>query len=352
MASPSGAQKGVPMTPERLDSLTEGRTLDLRVRASSLTQVLPSVTQQMLYRVRVTPEAPDLPLSVFCSGTKLSQFEHAITALFGYKLLGRSQGEGMGLVFVPDAQAMAAAARERLQGRAAVEAGIRRAVAWLKQPAQIATIARTRCPAAGALRDDSVRRVFALHAALSPAQHAQVMAGHPVVLPYAALPAHGRALLPPERSAPRWLAFYLYASPWNPTDALRLAVRVAPSGPTWFSCPPLDLVPAHYPETSASDPALKTRLKGTPELEDLDPGEEAAALFEWMADQGKIPVMAEALPAYKGGVERLRKLGASCQGMPLEEALDRVAAEFGATWHFDQGWVLIQRRSSADKVMM
>src|SRR5947208_12017331 len=90
-AAPSNAQKGVPMNADRLDSLTQGRTMNLRARSLTLTQVLPSITQQMLYRTRLTPEAPDLPLSVFCSGAKLSQFEHAITTLFGYRLLGRSQ---------------------------------------------------------------------------------------------------------------------------------------------------------------------------------------------------------------------------------------------------------------------
>jgi hypothetical protein len=344
-ALPSSAQKGVPMTPDRLDSLTQGRTLELRVRASSLTQVLPSVTQQMLYRVRLTPEAPDLSFSIFCSGAKLSQLEHAITTLYGYKLLGRSQGEGMGLVFVPDPQAMAAAARHRLQGRKAVEAGIERALAWIKEPQQLPAIARSSCPAAGTLSDVSVRRAFALHAALTPDQHAAVMLGHPVVLPYTALPASSRRLLPAGKSTPRWLAYYLYANPWNPGDALRLAVRVEPSGPTWLSCPPLDLVPAHYPESATPDAAFKSRLTGEPELEDLDAGEEAPAIFEWMADKGNVWIIAEALRPYQGGVEQLKKLAAGCQGLPLEEALDRAAAEFGATWHYDQGWVLIQRRS-------
>jgi hypothetical protein len=347
-AGPSSAQKGVPMTPERLDGLTQGRTMDLRERALTLTQVLPSITQQMLYRVRLTPEAADLPLSVFCTGTKLSQFEHAITTLFGYRLLGRSQGEGMGLVFVPDPPAIAAAGRQRLQGRTAVEAGIERANAWIKQPDQLAVMARTSCPAAGALRDASVKRAFALHAALSPAQHAVVMAGHPVVLPYAALPARSRTLLPAREPAPRWLAFYLFTDPWSPNDAPRLAVRAEPSGQTWLSCPPLDLVPAHLPTRADADPAFKTRLTGEPDLRDLEPGEEAPAILEWMADQGKIWIMAEALRPNAGGAEQFKKFAASCRGLTLEEALDRVAGFFGATWRADDGWILLKRRAVSD----
>jgi hypothetical protein len=347
-ASPSLAQKGVPMTPERLDGLTQGRTMDLRERGLTLTQVLPSITQQMLYRVRLTPEAPDLPLSVFCAGAKLSQFEHAVTTLFGYRLLGRSQGEGMGLVFVPDSQAIAAAGRQRLQGRAAMEAGIERANAWIKQPNQLAVIARTSCPAAGTLREDSVKRAFALHAALSPAQHAVVMAGHPVVVPYAALPAHSRTLLPAGKPAPRWLAFYLYANPWSPNDAPRLAVRAEPSGQTWLSCPPLDLVPAHLPNGADADPAFKARLTGEPDLQDLEAGEEAPAILEWMADQGKIWIMAEALRPNAGGEEPFKKFAASCRGLTLEEALDRVADFFGATWRADDGWILFKRRAVSD----
>jgi hypothetical protein len=336
------------MTPERLDGLTQDRTMDLRARALTLTQVLPSLTQQMLYRLRLTPEAADLPLSVFCSGAKLSQFEHAITTLFGYRLVGRSQGEGMGLVFVPDGQAVAAAARQRLQGRAAVQRGIERADAWLKQPAQLAAIARTSCPAAGALRDEAVKRAFTLHAALSPAQHAVVMAGHPVVVPYAALSARSRSLLPAVKSAPRWLAFYLYANPWSPNDALRLAVRAEPSGQTWLSCPPLDLVPAHVPTGAEADPVFKAKLTGEPDLEDLETGQEAPALLEWMADQGKVWIMAEALRPNVGGAEQLKKFAASCRGLTLEEGLDRVADFFGASWRIDDGWILIKRRSVSD----
>jgi hypothetical protein len=345
---PASAQKGLPMTPERLDGLTQGRTMDLRARALTLTQVLPGLTQQMLYRVRLTPEAADLPLSVFCSGARLSQFEHAITALFGYRLVGRSQGEGMGLVFVPDPQTVAAAGRRRLQGRAAVELGIERANTWLKQPAQFAAAARTSCPAAGALRDESVKRAFALHAALSAAQHAVVMGGHPVVVPYAALPARSRSLLPAGKPAPRWLTFYLYTNPWSLNDALRLAVRAEPAGQTWLSCPPLDLVPAHLPSGAEADPVFKARLTGEPDLEDLETGEEAPAMLEWMADQGKVWIMAEALRPNAGGVAQLKKLAASCRGLTLQEGLDRVAGFFGATWRVDDGWILIQRRSVSD----
>lgn len=344
--APAGAQRGVPMTPDRLDSLTQGRTMNLRARGLTLTQVLPSITQQMLYRTRLTPEAPDLPLSVFCSGAKLSQFEHAITTLFGYRLLGRSQGEGMGLVFVPDPQAIAAAGKQRLQGRAAVETGIGRALVWLKQPAALGEIARTRCPAAGSLQSETVRRVFALYAALTAPQRSVVLTGHPLLLPYASLPAHSRALLPAGSKAPKWLVFYLYTNPWSPGDPLRLAVRGEPGGQTWLSSPPLDLVPAHYPASADTDPAFKTRLAGAPDLEDLDPGEEGPAILEWMADQGKVWIMSEALRPSVGGAEPLKKFAASCTGLTLEEGLDRVAAFFGATWQYNDGWVLLKRRST------
>jgi hypothetical protein len=345
-AAPTNAQKGVPMTPDRLDSLTQGRTMNLRSRNLSLTQILPAITQQMLYRTRLTPEAPDLPLSVFCSGAKLSQLEHAITTLFGYRLLGRSQGEGMGLVFVPDPQAIAAAGKQRLQGRAAVETGIARALVWLKQPASLGEIARTRCPAASSLQSETVRRAFALHAALTAAQRAIVLSGHPVLVPYASLPATGRSILPGGPKAPRWLIFYLYTNPWSSADSPRLAVRAEPSGQTWLSSPPLDLVPAHFPASADTDPAFKTRLSGAPELDDLEPGEEGPAILEWMADQSKVWIMSEGLRPGIAGAESLKKFAASCSGLTLEEGLDRVAAYFGATWQYSDGWVLLKRRSN------
>src|ERR1051326_5729413 len=52
----ASAQRGTPMTPERLNSLTQGRTMTVRVRATSLTQVNPSITQQVMYRIRLTPD--------------------------------------------------------------------------------------------------------------------------------------------------------------------------------------------------------------------------------------------------------------------------------------------------------
>jgi hypothetical protein len=333
------------MTADRLDSLTQGRTMNLRVRALTLTQVLPAITQQMLYRTRLTPEAPDLPMSVFCSGAKLSQFEQAVTTLFGYRLLGRSQGEGMGLVFVPDPQAIAAAGKQRLQGRAAVETGIARALVWLKQPASLGEIARTRCPAAGSLQNEGVKRTYLLHAALTAAQRATVLSGRPVVVAFAALPAASRALLPAGTKAPRWVVFYLHTNPWNPAEPLRLAVCAEPSGQTWLSSPPLDLVPAHYPASADTDPAFKTKLTETPDLDDLDPTEEGPAILEWMADQSKVWIMAEGLRPGPGGTAALKKFAASCIGLTLEEGLDRAAAYFGATWQYSDGWVLIKRRS-------
>jgi hypothetical protein len=283
---------------------------------------------------------------VFCSGAKLSQFEHAITTLFGYRLLGRSQGEGMGLVFVPDPQAIAMAGKQRLQGRAAVETGIARAVVWLKQPASLGEIARTRCPAASSLQSAAVKRAFTLHAALTPGQRAAVLSGHPVLVPLASLPASSRALLPAGAKAPRWLIFYLYTNPWNPGDPLRLAVRAEPSGQTWLSSPPLDLVPAHYPATADTDPAFRTKLTGQPDLDDLEPGEEGPAILEWMADQGKVWIMSEGLRPTAGAGEPLKKFAASCTGLTLEQGLDRVATFFGATWQYSDGWVLIKRRST------
>jgi hypothetical protein len=123
-------------------------------------------------------------------------------------------------------------------------------------------------------------------------------------------------------------------------------VRAEPSGQTWLSSPPLDLVPAHYPATADTDPAFKVKLTGAPDLEDLEPGEEGPAVLEWMADQSKVWIMSEGLRPNAGGVEQLKKFAASCNGLTLEEGLDRVAAFFGATWRFDDGWVLIKRRST------
>jgi len=42
----------------------------------------------------------------------------------------------------------------------------------------------------------------------------------------------------------------------------------------------------------------------------------------------------------------LKKFAASCGGLTLEEGLDRVAAAFGATWQYSDGWVLLKRRST------
>jgi hypothetical protein len=346
VALPVAAQNGTPMTPERLTSLTQGRTMTLRSRASTLTQITPGVTQQMMYRIRLTPEAPDPALSVFCTNVRLNQFEHAMTALFGYRLVGRSQGEGMGLVFVPEAEAVAAAGRQRLQGRAAAEAGIARALAWIKQPQALDEIARTRCPAAGALREEGVKRAFALFAALPKAQRETVLAGHPVTVPYATLPAASRALLPAGKPAPKWLNFYLFDNPWNESGHPRLAVRAEPSGKTWLSCPPLALAPAHLAPTPEAEAAFKVKLKGAPDLEDLEAGEEAPAIMEWLAEEGHVAIMSEGLRPYEGGPDKLKRFGASFGGLSLEESLDRLATFFDATWRFDDGWVLFQRRST------
>jgi hypothetical protein len=337
---------GVPLTPERLDSLTQGRTMTLRMRTTPLSQVAPGITQQMLYRTRLAPETPDLTLSVFCADTRLSRFEHAMVSLFGYKLVGRSQGEGMGLVFVTDPQAKAAAERQRLQGRTAAEAGIARALAWMKQPAELAEVSRTRCPAAGSLRDENVRRAFGLHATLTKAQRGVVLAGHPVSVPYAALPAAARSLLPTGKPAPRSLTFYLYTNPWSEDSHPRLAVRAEPSGTTWLSCPPLELAPARGAAPPESESAFKKKLTGQPDLEELEPGEEAPAFLEWLADEGHLSILAEPLHPPAGGVEALKKFAATCQGLTLEQSLDRIASFFGATWRYDDGWVLLQRRSS------
>jgi hypothetical protein len=320
--------------------------MSLRSRAMPFSQVTPGITQQMLYRIKLAPETPEVYLSVFCSNLRLSRFEAAITTLFGYRLVGRSQGEGMGLVFVPDTEAMAAAAGQRLQGRAAVEAGISRAVAWLRQPAALDTLTRTRCPAAGALRNDGVRRAFLLHAALPRAQRDRVMAGHPVTLPFAALPPASRTLVSAGQPAPKWVTFYLHHDPWSVGSEPRLAVRAEPSGKTWVSCPPLGLAPAHAPLPQEIATELQMKLKGEPELEDLEPGEEAPAFLEWIADEGKISVMAEAMRPYRGDSKALKQFAATCAGLTLEEALDRVATFFGATWRCDEGWVLFQRRST------
>lgn len=342
----AGAQSGSPMTPERLDDLTQQRTMTLRARGPMLSHVTPGLTQQMLYRIRLGPETADLPMCVFCSGARLSEFDHAMTALFGYRLVGRAQGEGMGLVFVPDPAAVSAAERQRLQGQAAVEAGIARALDWIQQPEALGTIARTRCPAAGELKEAQVQRAFRLHAALSRSQRAVVLAGHPVVLPYAALPARSRKLLPPGKPAPKWLAFYLYQNPWSPDSQPRLAVRAEPSGQTWLSAPPLALVPAHAASTRTSDPALKQRLKGKPDLEDLEPGEEAPAILEWLAEQTKLWIMSEGLRLPPGGAAQLKSFATGFNDLTLDEGLDRAAAFFGATWRLDGGWVLLQRRTA------
>jgi hypothetical protein len=346
VAAPSQAQKGVAMTPDRLDSLTQRRTLSLRARGMLLTQMLPGITQQMFYRLRLSPDATDVPVSVFCSDARLSQFEHALTALFGYRLVGRSQGEGMALVIAPDVGAVAAAAHRRLQGPAALQAGVARAMEWIKQPDALDEIARKRCPSAGALRDESVRRAFRLHAALTTAQRATVMAGHPVVLPITALPAATRRMLPAGKTAPKWLAFYLYQDPWNASSHPRLAVRAEPSGETWLTCPPLDLAPARFPAAPASDPGLRIKLKGAPDLEDLEPEEVGPAVLEWLADQGKVWIAAEGLPAQRAGAEALKPFAAGFNGLSLEEALDRAATYFGATWRLDGDWILLQRRTT------
>jgi hypothetical protein len=338
--------QGMPMTPERLTSLTHGRTMSLRSQGVPLSHVTPGITQQMLYRIKLAPETPEVHLSVFCTNIRLSRFEAGLTALFGYRLVGRSQGEGMGLVFVPDPEAMALAARQRAQGKAAVEAGMARAVAWLKQPATLDTVTRTRCPAAAALREDSVKRAFMLHAGLSRAQRDRVMSGHPLTLPFAALPTSSKALVSEGRAAPKWVTFYLYHDPWSAGSEPRLAVRAEPSGKTWLSCPPLGLAPAHAPLPDEVASALRSKLTGAPDLEDLEPGEETPAILEWIADEGKIPVMAELLRPYKGDGEALKKFAGSCAGLTLEEALDRVATFFGATWRYEEGWILVQRRST------
>ncbi len=334
------------MTPERLTSLTQGRTMSVRARALSLTRVTPSITQQMMYRIRLTAEAPDPPLSVFCVDARLNQFDHAITALFGYRLVGRSQGEGMGLVFVPDPEAVAAAGRRRLQGRAAAEAGIARALAWIKQPEALREISRTRCPAAGSLRNADVKRAFSLFATLSKAQRELVLSGHPVTQSYAGLSAAARALLPAGSGGTKWLSFYLYDDPWNASGDPRLAVRTEPSGRTWLSCPPLALAPARGAAPPASEAAFKATLKGAPDLQDIEPGEEAAAFLEWLADQGHLWIMSEGLRPYKDGPEALKQFAASCSGLTVEESLDRIATFFGASWRYDDGWVLVQRRST------
>jgi hypothetical protein len=359
------AQKGLAMSPERLDSLTHRRTMVVRAGAVTLTQIIPGVTQQMLYRLRLTPDATDPALSVYCTGAKLSQFEQAMTALFGYRLVGRSQGEGMALIFAPDPEAVAAAERMRLQGQAGVESGIAQALTWMRQPALLPEITRTRCPAAAALQNEEVRRAFRLHAGLSRAQRAVVMAGHALTVPLAALPKASRALLPALKPAPQWLSFYLYQNPWRVDDPPRLAVRVEPSGKTWISCPPLDLAPAQSPRSTESDPVFRTRLKGEPDLEDLEPAEEGPAVLEWLSDQSGLWIMAESLrplagsnpllgakaapagePYLTSGPEQRKKLAASFEGLTLEEGLDRTAACFGATWRQHGDWVLFQRRST------
>src|SRR5438045_2576717 len=120
----------------------------------------------------------------------------------------------MALVIAPDSQAVRAAAHPRLQGPAALEAGGAGAREWLKQPDVLDEIARKRCPSAGALREEGVKRAFRLHAVLTAGQRATVMAGHPVVLPVTALSPASRRLLPVGKAAPKWLAFYLYQDPW------------------------------------------------------------------------------------------------------------------------------------------
>ena len=159
--------------------------------------------------------------------------------------------------------------------------------------------------------------------------------------PFPPPPAH---CCPPGSRRPKWLTLSL-RQPWSAGGQPRLAVRAEPSGATWLSCPPLDLAPARFPAPTSTDPALKIRLKGAPDLEDLEPGEEAPAVLEWLADEGKIWIMSEALRPYPGGAQPLKKLAAGFDGLPLEEALDRVATLFGATWRIDGGWVLFQRRS-------
>ena len=105
-------------------------------------------------------------------------------------------------------------------------------------------------------------------------------------------------------------------------------------------------MPAHYPAGADTNPAFKTKLTGAPDLDDLEPGEEGPAVLEWMADQSKLWILSEGLHPNTGGAEALRKFAASCTGLTLEEGLDRAAACFGATWSFDDGWVLIKRRST------
>jgi hypothetical protein len=334
------------MTPDRLDSLTQRRTLTLRARGLPLTQLIPNITQQMFYRLRLSPDANDVPLSVFCTGAKLSQFEHVLTALFGYRLVGRSQGEGMALVIAPDADAVAAAAHHRLQGPAALQAGVTRAMEWIKQPAMLDEVARKRCPSAGALRDEKVRRAFQLHAGLTKAQKATVMAGHPVIIPLAALPAASRRLLPPGKAAPKCLAYYLYQDPWNTGSHPRLAVRAEPSGETWLTCPPLDLAPARISSASPSSIGLQVKLKGVPDLEDLDPAEVGPAVLDWVSEQGKVWIAAEELPSRAASTEALKSFAAGFNGLSLEEALDRAATFFGATWYVDGDWILLQRRTT------
>lgn len=91
---------------------------------------------------------------------------------------------------------------------------------------------------------------------------------------------------------------------------------------------------------------MQAKLKGAPDLEDLDPGEEAPAMLEWISDEGKIPLMAEVLRPHGGGTGALKKFAATCAGLTLEEALDRVATYFSATWRYEEGWILLQRRST------
>jgi hypothetical protein len=344
--APARAQKGLPMTPERLTSITHGRTLSLRCRAMALSQVCPNVTQQMMYRTRLAPETADLSLSVFCSGARIYQFEQAMTTLFGYRLVGRSQGEGMGLFFVPDPQAMAAAGRQRLQGRTAAEAGIARALAWIRQPAGLDEIARTSCPAAGTLRDPSVKRAFTLYSTLTRAQRETVLSGHPVTVPFGALSPAGRAVLGGIRPAAKSVTVYLHDDPWSESSHPRLAVRAEPSGPTWISCPPLALAPAHGPLPAEVAEIFRMKLKGAPDLEDLEPGEEAPTLMEWLSDQTGVWILAEACRPFSGKPEALKKLSAEFSGLTLEEALDRIASVFDATWRCADGWVLFQRRST------
>jgi hypothetical protein len=191
-----------------------------------------------------------------------------------------------------------------------------------------------------------VKRAFTLYSTLSKAQRETVLSGHPVTVPVGALSPAGRSVLSGIRPAAKGVTVYLHDDPWSESSHPRLATRVEPSGPTWISCPPLSLAPAHSPLPAEVAATFRMKVKGVPDLEDLEPGEEAPAMMEWLTDQTGIWILAEACRPFSGKPEALKKLGAGLSGLTLEETLDRIASHFDATWRYNDGWVLFQRRST------